>query len=125
MSWTVWIILGAISGGLSVVFGAFGAHALKGRLSAEALATFETGVRYQMYHALALIAIGLIAVKLDNTALKIAGSSVFAGMLIFSCSLYGVSLLEIRWLGMVAPIGGALLIIGWFALAWAALAPSL
>lgn len=125
MSWTIWIILGAISAGLSVVFGAFGSHALKGRLSPESLATFEIGVRYQMYHALALVALGLVAIKIDNMAIKVSGCSLFAGMLIFSGSLYGVSLLEMRWMGMTAPVGGLLLIIGWFALAWAALAPSL
>jgi len=125
MGWTLWIILGSISAGLSVVLGAFGAHALKVRLPPESLATFEIGVRYQMYHAIGLIALGLIAIKIDNTAIKIAGTALFAGMLIFSGSLYGVSLFDQRWLGMVAPIGGLLLIIGWFTLAWAALAPSL
>lgn len=125
MGWTIWVVLGAVSGGLSVVLGAFGAHALKARLSPEALNTFEIGVRYQMYHALALIAVGLIAIKIDHAALKVSGGSLFAGMLIFSGSLYGVALLEMRWLGMVAPVGGLLLIIGWFAMAWAALAPSL
>ena len=125
MGWTLWIILGAISAGLSVAFGAFGAHALKVRLAPEALVTFEIGVRYQMYHAIGLIALGLVAIKIDNVAIKVSGVTMFAGMLIFSGSLYGVSLLDQRWLGMIAPIGGLLLIIGWFALAWAALAPSL
>lgn len=125
MSWTIWIILGAISAGLSVLFGAFGAHALKSRLTAESMATFEIGVRYQMYHAIGLIALGLIAIKIDNVAIKVSGCSLFSGMLIFSGSLYGVSLLELRWMGMTAPVGGLLLMIGWFALAWAALAPSL
>ena len=78
-----------------------------------------------MYHALGLILLGLVAIKIDNLAIKIAGVTLFAGMLIFSGSLYGVSLLDQRWLGMIAPIGGLLLIIGWFALAWAALSPSL
>ena len=125
MGWTIWIVLGAISGGLSVVLGAFGAHALKAKLPPEALNVFEIGVRYQMYHALALIAVGLIAIKIDHAALTVSGTTLFAGMLIFSGSLYGVALLEMRWLGMVAPVGGLLMIIGWFALAWAALAPSL
>lgn len=125
MGWTIWIVLGAFTGGLSVVLGAFGAHALKAKLSPDALAVFETGVRYQMYHALALIAVGLIAIKIDHAALKVSGGSLFTGMLLFSGSLYGVALLEMRWLGMIAPIGGLLLIIGWFAMAWAALSPSL
>ncbi len=125
MGWTLWIVLGAISAGLSVVLGAFGAHALKARIAPESLVTFEIGVRYQMYHAIGLILLGLVAIKIDNVAIKIAGVTLFAGMLIFSGSLYGVSLLDQRWLGMIAPIGGLLLIIGWFALAWAALSPSL
>lgn len=125
MGWTIWVAMGAFYGGLSVVLGAFGAHALKAKLTPEALAIFETGARYQMYHALALIGVGLVATRIDSTALKVSGSALFAGTLIFSGSLYALSLLDIRWMGMVAPIGGLLMIIGWFALAWAVITPAL
>ena len=123
MAWTLWIALGSILGGLSVAAGAFGAHALRSRLSPEYLAVFETGARYQMYHALTLIAVGLIAVKIDNTALRVAGIAFVIGTVLFSGSLYILSLTGARAWGMVTPIGGVAFLVGWIALAVAALRP--
>ena len=116
VEWTIWTALGAISAGLSVAFGAFGAHALRERITPENLATFEVGARYQMYHALALIAVGLLAVKIDNPAIRVAGGSFAIGTLLFSGSLYALALTDIRKLGIVTPFGGLAFLIGWAAL---------
>ena len=102
---------------LGVGAGAFGAHALKGRLSPEDLAIFEIAVRYQMYHALALIALGLIATRIETTSIKVAGWAFVAGVVLFSGSLYGLVFTANRSLGMVTPLGGIALIVGWLALA--------
>ena len=118
MNWTLWIGLGAILGGLSVAFGAFGAHGLRGKISPEDLAIFETAARYQMYHALALIGVGLIGAKVDSVFVRLAGSLFFGGSMIFSGSLYAVVLAGQRWMGMVTPFGGLLLIMGWIILAF-------
>ncbi len=116
MIWTIWVALGSLFGGLAVAFGAFAAHALKGRLSEEALGWFDTAARYQSVHALLLIAIGLIAIKLDTVWIKTAGIAITAGILIFSGSLYALAITGIRTLGAVTPIGGVALLVGWFAL---------
>ena len=113
--------LGAVFGGLAVVLGAFGAHGLKNRLSEEMLAIFETGVRYQFWHALALLAVAMAAQPLWTskwtTAACVAWS---AGILIFSGSLYVLTLSGLRWLGAITPIGGVAFIAGWACLAMAA-----
>jgi uncharacterized membrane protein YgdD (TMEM256/DUF423 family) len=121
VEWTIWIALGSISGGLAVAFGAFGAHALRERLSPENLNIFEIGARYQMYHALALIAVGLIAVKVDSVAIKTSGIAFTVGTLLFSGSLYALALTDTRQWGMVTPVGGLGFLVGWGALAFAAL----
>jgi uncharacterized membrane protein YgdD (TMEM256/DUF423 family) len=121
VEWTIWIALGGISGGLAVASGAFGAHALRERLSPESLAIFETGARYQMYHAMALLAVGLLAVKIDSLALKTAGIAFAAGTLLFSGSLYTLALTGARQWGMVTPVGGLAFLVGWGALVFAAL----
>lgn len=100
--------LGAILAFLAVALGAFGAHGLKNVLSPERLATFETAVRYQMYHALAL----LIIAALPPQAQK-AAPLLFAGVLVFSTSLYLLVATNLSWLGAVAPIGGFLMLSGW------------
>jgi len=123
MLWTWWIGLGSLLAGLAVAFGAFGAHALKSRMTPEYLAVFETAVRYHMYHALALIAVGLVAVRIESTPLKWAGSLFFAGILLFSGSLYALTITGNRALGMITPAGGAALILGWCLLAFAVLRP--
>lgn len=113
----------AILGGLSVAAGAFASHALRGQLSDRALEIFDTGARYQMYHALALLAVALLIARteLPSPLLLAAGYAFMAGTLIFSGSLYALSLSGIKILGAVAPIGGAALIAGWVCLAIAAL----
>lgn len=113
--------LGAVFGGLGVALGAFGAHALQSTLTPEDLATFETGVRYQMYHALALLAVSWAGTQWEAATVGAAGWSFVIGIVVFSGSLYVLVLTGHRWLGAVTPIGGAAFLLGWGLLAWAAL----
>ena len=115
------IALGAISAFLGVALGAFGAHGLRKRLSADMLAVFEIGVRYQLYHALALLGAGAAAARLAPDALAAAGVLFVIGTLVFSGSLYVLALSGRKWLGAVTPLGGLALLVGWASLAWAAL----
>ena len=112
--------LGCVSAFVAVALGAFGAHALRGRLVPDMLAVFEIGVRYQMYHALALLAVGGIAARWGGSAAVAAGWLFVAGTVLFSGSLYALAFTGQRWLGAVTPVGGAALLVGWAALAWAA-----
>ena len=107
------MLLGAAAGFLGVAFGAFGAHALRARLSPEMLAAFETAVRYQMYHALAILAVGLIVVRLDGWLYRTAGWLFAAGIVLFSGSLYALALTGVTALGAITPIGGLLFLLGW------------
>jgi uncharacterized membrane protein YgdD (TMEM256/DUF423 family) len=112
----LFIIAGAINGFLAVAFGAFGAHALKEKLSEKYLAIWETAVQYQMFHALALIAIGiLMSSKLIGpvSSLNTAGYLMLAGIILFSGSLYVLSLTGIGILGAITPIGGVAFLVGW------------
>ena len=118
MNWTWWSAMGALYGGLAVAFGAFGAHALRGRVEERLLEVFETGVRYQMYHALALLCLGFIATRIDATWIRISGWGFVLGVLIFSGSLYTLVFSGIRVFGAITPIGGVLLIASWLILAW-------
>jgi uncharacterized membrane protein YgdD (TMEM256/DUF423 family) len=111
--------LGCLSGFLGVALGAFGAHALKGRLDADLLATFEVGVRYQMVHALALLAVGWACTRWPGALVNASGWLFVAGSVIFSGSLYALSLTGLRWLGAITPLGGLGLLAGWLCLAWA------
>ena len=104
---------------MAVTLGAFGAHGLRGRLVPDMLLTFEIGVRYQMYHALALLAAGLALSRSPATAIALAGWLFIAGTLVFSGSLYALALSGQRWLGAVTPLGGAAFIAGWIVLAYA------
>lgn len=115
----LFLTIAAIFGGLSVAAGAFATHSLRPQLSDRALEIFETGARYQMYHALALLAIALLIrqAEVPPITLTAAGYSFIAGVLIFSGSLYALSLTDIKWLGAIAPIGGVALIVGWICLA--------
>ena len=113
MLWTVWVGLGSLFAAIGVGLGAFGAHALKTRLSPEDLAIFEVGVRYQMYHALALIGVGAVAMRIDSTPLKIAGWAFVFGILVFSGSLYALALSGVGVLGAITPLGGLLFLFGW------------
>jgi uncharacterized membrane protein YgdD (TMEM256/DUF423 family) len=114
--------IGAVLALVGVAAGAFAAHGLKARLSAEMLAVFETAVRYQMYHAFALIAVAWAAMRFQNSFFVNAGGWLFiAGVVLFSGSLYLLSLTDMRWLGAITPFGGAAFLAGWICLAWAAL----
>lgn len=116
-------LLGALSAGLGVALGAFGAHALRARLSSERLATFETGVRYQLYHAFGLLLIAAAASAWpDSLWLTIAGWAFTAGTLLFSGSLYLLALSGQRRWGAITPLGGLAFIAGWICAALAALA---
>ena len=109
--------LGSISGGLAVALGAFGAHILKDRLAANMLANFETGVRYQMYHALALLAVAWAIERWAASRLPAAAGGFFvAGTLLFSFSLYALALSGMRWLGAITPLGGVAFAGGWLCL---------
>ncbi len=116
------LVAGALFAGLAVALGAFGAHALRAMVAPERLVTFETAVRYQMYHALALLFLGRFAAQVPVGQSLWAGYLFIAGILIFSGSLYALVLTNTPWLGAVTPIGGVLFIVGWGLLAWAALA---
>lgn len=108
------LLIGSVLGFLGVVFGAFGAHALKSRLSSEMLAVFETGVRYQMYHVFAILIVAAAIGRLgDARLLTAAGWSFLAGIVLFSGSLYVLTLTGIGILGAITPIGGLLFLIGW------------
>ncbi|SJM91175.1 DUF423 domain-containing protein [Crenothrix polyspora] len=110
--------LGALCAFFAVAMGAFGAHALKGVLSPEMLAVYHTAVDYQMWHALGLIAIAQLRVHAPDSALLIwAGVLMFLGIVLFSGSLYGLSLRELKWLGMITPIGGVCFLIAWLLIA--------
>ncbi|MCP1306273.1 DUF423 domain-containing protein [Paenibacillus tyrfis] len=111
------VALGGICAFLSVALGAFGAHALKGKLAADMLANFQTGVQYQMMHSLGLIAIGLAASLLPASGhLRRAGWSMFVGIAVFSGSLYVLSITGIKQLGAITPIGGVAFLFGWLSL---------
>ena len=114
----VFCALGALSAGLAVAAGAFGAHGLKARVSPEMLAVFETAARYQMYHALGLLAAAWAASRWPAAGVGGAGWLFVAGTVLFSGSLYLLALGAPRWLGAVTPIGGLCFIVGWALLAW-------
>ena len=116
------LLIGALAGFTGVTLGAFGAHGLRGRLSPEMLAVFETGVRYQMYHALAIIATGLIAARLSGWLIVAAGWLFTAGIVLFSGSLYVLALTGVTILGAITPLGGVAFLLGWACLAMAAAA---
>lgn len=118
----IFLAIASTLGGISVVLGAFASHALKDKLSDRALEIWETGTKYQMYHALALILVALLISRFpDSILLVVAGYAFVAGVAIFSGSLYALSLSGIKWLGAITPLGGAAFIIGWACLAVAAL----
>jgi uncharacterized membrane protein YgdD (TMEM256/DUF423 family) len=109
--------LGALFSGLAVAAGAFGAHGLRGRLDTDMLAVFETGARYQMYHGLALLAVAWAAARWPQGHAAAAGWLFVAGIVIFSGSLYVLSISGVRWLGAITPLGGLCFLAGWVALA--------
>lgn len=116
------LVMGSLYGALAVILGAFGAHAFKKILPAEKLISFETGVKYQMYHALLLVAIGLF-LEFQTSLEKSAAWSIILGTFIFATSIYFLSFADhwgfnLKWLGPITPIGGLLMIVGWFLLAF-------
>jgi uncharacterized membrane protein YgdD (TMEM256/DUF423 family) len=115
------LALGSLSALVSVAAGAFGAHALKARLAPDLLAAFETGARYQMFHALGLVAVAWAAGRFPGALVGAAGWLLVAGTVFFSGSLYLLALTGTRWLGAVTPLGGLAFLAGWACLAWAAL----
>ena len=115
------LALGSLSAGIAVAAGAFGAHALRARLSPADLATFETAARYQMYHALALLAVAWAVQQWPGALPRTAGWMFVAGTVVFSGSLYMLVLSGQRWLGAVTPIGGVAFLAGWACLLAAAL----
>lgn len=112
--------VGSLLAALAVAAGAFGAHGLRGRVSPEMLAVFETGVRYHLIHALALLGVAWAATRWGSRAIPAAGWLFVAGILLFSGSLYAMTLTGIRGLGAVTPFGGVAFIGGWILLAWGA-----
>jgi uncharacterized membrane protein YgdD (TMEM256/DUF423 family) len=120
---TFYLKIAALLGALAVALGAFGAHALKKVLSEKYLAIFETAVRYQFYHVFALVAVGILLKEFPNSYLLWSGRLFSYGILIFSGSLYLMTLMEamgqqgFKWLGAITPIGGICLIAGWIVLA--------
>lgn len=114
----VFFVLGSLGAGLGVALGAFGAHALKARLTPEMLAVYETGVRYQLIHALALLAVAWASTRWPGTAVTASGWLFVAGTVLFSGSLYALALSGVRGLGAVTPIGGAAWLVGWGCLGW-------
>jgi len=116
----VFITIGALSGFLAVALGAFGAHSLRDRLSADMLQVFQTGVTYQMFHALALIGVGILLARFSvdgSPWLTGSGWLFIAGSVLFSGSLYALSLSGVTWFGAITPLGGVAFLLGWLALA--------
>ncbi len=113
----VFLGLGSLAMLLAVAMGAFGAHALKKTLTPELMAVYETAVHYHFYHALGLLVVGMLASRLPETAL-LRGSGILmaAGLVLFSGSLYALSLSGIRWLGAITPIGGTAFLLAWLLL---------
>jgi uncharacterized membrane protein YgdD (TMEM256/DUF423 family) len=113
--------LGALVALVGVALGAFGAHGLRGTLGPADLATFETGVRYQVYHAFALFAVAWASSRWPSAGVTAAGWLFVAGVVVFSGSLYVLVLSGQRWLGAVTPLGGLCFLVGWALLGWSAL----
>ena len=114
----IFLTIGAALGFTAVAAGAFAAHALRSRLPEDMFAIFEVAVRYQMYHALALLAVGLLAARLAVPSISWAGWLMTGGIIVFSGTLYALSLSGHHWWGAVTPIGGLALLAGWACLIW-------
>jgi uncharacterized membrane protein YgdD (TMEM256/DUF423 family) len=115
------LMAGALSAAAAVMLGAFGAHALRGRLPADLLAIYQTASQYHVYHALGLLAVGLLALHVPTGgALRWSGWLMLLGTALFSGSLYALAITGQRWLGAITPLGGSAWIAAWLLLAWAA-----
>ncbi|HXZ53517.1 MAG TPA: DUF423 domain-containing protein [Burkholderiales bacterium] len=118
----LFVVLGALLAALGVALGAYGAHALKAKLAPEALAIYQTAVQYHMWHALGLVAVGLLCNALPGSGwLRASGWLLTAGIMLFSGSLYLLAVTGTRWFGALTPLGGSALMLGWLALALALL----
>jgi uncharacterized membrane protein YgdD (TMEM256/DUF423 family) len=117
------LIAGTAFGGLAVAAGAFGAHALRTRLSPAGLDAWETAARYQMYHALALLLVGTLLEHYPSRLLRAAGALFLTGLVLFSGSLYVIAITGLRWPGAITPLGGVALLAGWGCLLWAVISP--
>ena len=118
----LFITLGSANAALAVMFGAFGAHALKARLSPQMLEVYHTAAQYHFYHALGMIAVGLLATQIQpSTALRLSGLLMLVGIVLFCGSLYLLAITGTTWLGAITPLGGLAFIAAWIALAVAAL----
>lgn len=131
MNARMWMVIAGLVGAAGVGIGAFGAHGLPSRLEDAGLTvreidrrmeTFQIGVRYHMYHALALLAVAVLARGFSHRRLNLAGAAFLLGTFIFSGFLYAIALTGIKVLGLIVPVGGVLLIAGWLAVAWAGVA---
>lgn len=116
----LWLILGAVNAFIAVAAGAFAAHGLRSRLEPRMLEVFETGARYQMYHALALLAVGWLASRSSSAVVTAAGWCFLGGIVLFSGSLYALTTSGVTKLGMITPFGGTLFLVGWALVAVAA-----
>ena len=114
----VFFIIGSLSAFIAVALGAFATHGLKNRLSQEMVDIFDVGVRYHFYHALALLAVAWASSRWPRVEVAAAGWLFLAGTVIFSGSLYLLSLTGVRWLGAITPIGGVAFLLGWLGLIW-------
>lgn len=121
MTGNLCFFVGALNGLLAVALGAFGAHGLKSRVTPDLLVIFETGARYHMYHALALLAVGWVGTQAPSWMTSTAGWCFLLGVVLFSGSLYAMTFTGARWLGAITPLGGVAMLIGWTLLAAAAL----
>jgi len=119
-----WLAIGAVAAGIGVGLGAFGAHGLKSRVEPQMLAVFETGVRYHLYHALALLAVAWAASRSTSTLPGAAGWAFLVGIVLFSGSLYALVFTGTKWLGAITPLGGLAFLLGWGLLAASAFARS-
>ena len=113
-----WLILGSIIMALAVIAGAFGAHGLKAKITPDDLKTYEKAVQYQGYHAIGLMIIGILGFHISKDLLGLPAMFFVIGIAFFSGSLYLLVLTDMRWLGVITPIGGAAFILGWSLLAW-------
>jgi len=113
----LFLLLGSANAMFAVIIGAFGAHALKARLDESLMKIYQTGVEYHFYHSLGLILIGIIAMNISaNIWLKTSGWMMFIGIILFSGSLYSLSIFNLRWLGIITPFGGMLFVLAWLSL---------
>jgi len=113
-----WIITGSVLMSFAILIGAFGAHSLKDKITTEYLTIFETGVKYHIYHALGIIIVSLCGLQFPSVSLHFSCILFIVGIILFSGSLYILSITEIKWFGAITPIGGISFILGWMLAAY-------